>query len=315
MKTNKIKIRTSQYLCTLIVALITIQTNFANNHIASAEKGIFDLWNYKEIIDIKLTFDFEQVFENRRSVKSYPAEINFKDETGSEQSWQIGLSIRGKYRRIKCSEMPPLKINFRKGDLRNAGLADFNDFKMVTHCLDNHKQAKELLLKEYLTYRLFNNLTEISYRVQLINITYEDVNTGKQKQQLGFLIEDTAQLRARIGAEKIEAKLVVDQNKYQQEYNRLVAVFQYLIGNMDWGFSTSKNVKYVKINNKVLAVPYDFDFAALVNAPYRRLPNIYPLKSRYDRLYLGMERSQSELEKTIRLVEEQKETLYKTVEE
>lgn len=313
MQTNRISNKASWSLSTLIVFLISIQISFASEQIAPGEKGMFDLWNYQEIIDVKLTFDLEEVFQDRKGIDSHPAKISFEDERGIEQDWEIKLSTRGRFRKMKCNEIPPLKINFRKTDLRSAGLADFDDFKLVTHCLDDHQLARELLLKEYLTYRLFNQLTDVSYRVQLVNITYEDISTGERKEQLGFLIEDTAQLRARIEAEKMDAFRVVDQKKYEAGYSRLVAMFQYLIGNADWGLTFPKNITYLEKADKVLPVPYDFDFAALVNAPYMTVPSKFHLNSRYERIYLGFERSQSDLKATIHLLEEQKDQLYATI--
>lgn len=300
-----------------ILSLVMI-LNFAQTATATTEppdRSIFDLWNYQEVIDIKLTFNLEKVFNDRRGEETYPAEINFEDAAGNPQSWDLKISTRGNFRRQKCNEIPPLKLNFKKGDLRDAGLADFDDFKLVTHCLDDYQLAKELLLKEYLTYRMFNQLTDISYRVQLVNITYLDADSGLRKRQMGFLIEDTAQLRARIGADKIEKMRIVEQEKYQEDYSKLVALFQYMIGNSDWGITHSKNIKYIEKEGKILPVPYDFDFAGLVNAPYMVPASHFGLTTRFDRVYLGFEQSESELKKAMELFQDRREALYETVQE
>lgn len=299
-----------------IIVLLMIsnfgQVAFANDA-EPPDIGIFDLWNYQEVIDIKLTFDLEEVFMDRRGEEDYPAEINFKDAKGNKQQWDLKISTRGNFRRQKCNEIPPLKLNFKKGDLRDAGLAEYDDFKLVTHCIDDYQAAKELLLKEYLTYRMFNHLTDISYRVQLVDITYVDSKTGLRKKQMGFLIEDTAQLRARIGAEKIKEMRIVEPEKYEAEYSKLVALFQYMIGNADWGITHSKNIKYVEKDGKVFPVPYDFDFAGLVGAPYMVPASRFGLTTRYDRVYLGFEHSKPELDNTISLLRKYKDELYETV--
>jgi hypothetical protein len=303
--------KTNWTILLLGILLTFSQIAFAENDLP--EKGIFDLWNYQEVIDLKLTFDLDEVFEDRRGEEQYPADISFKDETGTKQNWQIKISTRGNFRRQMCNEMPPLKINFKKGDLRDAGLADFDDFKLVTHCIEDFQEAKELLLKEFLVYRMFNQLTDVSYRVQLVNITYEDVNTGRRKKQMGFLIEDTAQLRARIGADKIGEMRIIESEKFKTEYSQLVALFQYMIGNADWGLTYSKNIKYLEKDQKVWPVPYDFDFAGLVGAPYMTPSSEYDLRTRFDRVYLGFERSTADLEATIRLFEAHREEIYDTV--
>lgn len=305
--------KTTWTISLLGILLLFGQKAFAEQELP--EGGIFDLWSYQQVIDVKLTFDLDEVFEDRRGEEKYPAHISFKDESGAKQNWQLKVSTRGNFRRQKCNEMPPLKLNFKKGDLRDAGLADFDDFKLVTHCIDDFQEAKELLLKEFLIYRMFNQLTDISYRVQLVNITYEDVNTGQRKKQMGFLIEDSAQLRARIDADKVEDMRIIDQEKYDAEYAKLVSLFQYMIGNADWGITHSKNIKYVEKDQKVWPVPYDFDFAGLVDAPYMIPSSRYGQTNRFDRIYLGFERSKSELESTLRLFEERKEKIYQTVHE
>lgn len=296
----------------ILFALINFNLN-AKVSDAPPEKGIFDLWNYEQVVDIDLTFDLETVFTDRRGEVDHPARISFEDETGQEQAWQIKVSTRGNFRRQKCNEVPPLKIDFKKGDLREAGLAEFDDFKLVTHCIDDYQAAKELLLKEYLIYKMFNQLTDLSYRVQLVDITYRDTNSGKKKRQMGFLIEDTAQLRARIGAEKVEVKRVVEAQEHAADYRKMVALFQYMIGNSDYGITHSKNIKYILKDDKVLSVPYDFDFAAAVDAPYLMYTKRYGQTSRYDRVYLGFERSYEVLEPTIELFEQKKTELYQTV--
>lgn len=305
--------KTHWFIVSLVMILNFAQAATINSE--PKESSIFDLWNYQEVIDMKLTFNLAEVFNDRRGEEKYPAEINFKDAAGNNQSWDLKISTRGNFRRQKCNETPPLKLNFKKGDLRDAGLADFDDFKLVTHCLDDYQLAKELLLKEYLTYRMFNQLTDISYRVQLVNITYVDAESGFRKKQMGFLIEDTAQLRARIGADKIEKMRIVEQEKYQEDYSKLVALFQYMIGNSDWGITHSKNIKYVEKEGKVLPVPYDFDFAGLVNAPYMVPATHYGLTTRFDRVYLGFEQSESELRKVMELFQDRREVLYETVQE
>ncbi|MBK9492182.1 MAG: hypothetical protein IPO07_27855 [Haliscomenobacter sp.] len=58
---------------------------------------------------------------------------------------------------------------------------------MVTHCIENKTIGNEQLLKEFLTYRLYNLLTDKSYRVQLIQITYVDSNGKDKEKRYGFL--------------------------------------------------------------------------------------------------------------------------------
>ena len=53
--------------------------------------------------------------------------------------------------------------------------------------MDDEKEDKSYLLREYLGYKLYNQITDASYRVQLLRIHYEDESTGEAKKQIGFL--------------------------------------------------------------------------------------------------------------------------------
>ena len=188
-----------------------------------------------------------------------------------------GYQMGGIYRHFKT-----------KKDLAKAGLAPFDDLKLVTYCMNNDQAAREALIREYITYKLYNQLTAISFRVQLVKLTIKDTQSGKKITQMAFLIEDTAQLRARIGATKVEGIRVRNKMEFQPHAMRLTSLFQYMIGNQDWGLTISKNVKYLMREGTVIVVPYDFDFSALVGASYAMPPRENldkPLT--YGRAYLG----------------------------
>jgi hypothetical protein len=58
---------------------------------------------------------------------------------------------------------------------------------------------------------------------------------------------------------------------FQDDNRATLSLFQYMIGNHDWSFKLNRNIEILKSDEeseKVVAVPYDFDFSRLVNAPY-----------------------------------------------
>ena len=265
----------------------------------SFNKSIFDLMNHREVLELTLETDLAALKNNRQDESSHKAKISFKDAGGNNQQWDLKVKLRGAYRRVKCSDMPPLKLNFKKSDLEAAGLAPFDDLKLVPQCISDDENAKEVLLKEYLTYKLFNEVSGYSFRVQLLRITYKDTDTGKKEKQWAFLIEDAAQLRERLEGEKMEDQFNLPQDSFHLPQARLVSVFEYMIGNADWGFSTIKNIKFLKKKGKIVPIPYDFDFSGLVNAPYA-LPNRNVGQTTLgERIYLGFEDQTSELHSTI----------------
>jgi len=289
----------SKYLTpVLLVFVLLFSSNiFGKNN----QPSIFDLMHHQDVLRVTLEADFSFLKANRYDEGSHKAHLAFKDENGKKQDWDLEVNLRGAYRRVHCSVMPPLKLNFKKKELRAAGLADFNDLKLVPYCMGSEEDARDALLREYLTYKLFNAVSEQSFRVQLLQITYLDAGTREKTLQWAFLIEDTAQLRDRIGADKAEEMNFygLTAERFEQDYLRTVAVFQYMIGNADWSIGTSKNLKFLLKEGRIIAVPYDFDFTGLVAAPYFVPDANYALTSRDERVYLGFPDDLPCLEPTI----------------
>lgn len=283
------------------------------NYTVAQETSIFDLINYQEVIRINLSFDLSSLQENRRNSQAYPGSLSFTDESGQQQQWKVDLSLRGRFRRQRCQEMPPLKIDFSKKELLSSGLAPFDDLKLVTYCMDNDQTAREALIREYLTYKLYNQLTEISFRVQLVKITITDTRTSKKRTHLAFVIEDTAQLRARIGAKKVEDMLVRNKRQFEPHTLRMTTLFQYMIGNQDWGLTIAKNIKYLMRGDQVVVVPYDFDFSVIVAASYAMGQEIIEKPLTYGRAYLGFQEDPNDLRLTFNEMLSKKEALLNVI--
>ena len=297
-------------------SLLFLFTFLASALFAQSEpksKSIFDEMSYKEVLTVTLKADFALVDSSRRTNDKNPAVFTFEDENGVNQSWNVKLTTRGNFRRLKC-EMAPLKINFKKKELKAAGLAKFDDMKLVTHCVSNKAEARALLQKEYLAYKLYNEITHYSYRVQLLKINYIDVNTGKKTKHWAFLIEDTAELRKRIDATaKVENNLSLPRDTFHDGLLKIASIFQYMIGNADWDLNVGRNVKYLIKNGKVIPVPYDFDFSGLVNAPYA-IPNPnFGIPTVKTRIFLGYKEDMEKLKTTLAYFKTKRLDILKTV--
>ncbi|HFB99186.1 MAG TPA: hypothetical protein ENJ53_00135, partial [Phaeodactylibacter sp.] len=191
-------------------------------------KSIFDVMCQRKALTINLVFDVDAVVNNRKSKKKHPADLFFVDKKGNKHKWKIKINVRGGFRRTNCSEMPPLKLNFKKSDLKKAGLSEYDDFKLVTHCVEEEALARTLILREYLAYKYFNILTKNSFRVQLLNINYIDSKTGEVTQHLGFIIEDLGLLRHRLRAEKCENPFGISPELIDKKHFKKMALFQYM---------------------------------------------------------------------------------------
>ena len=258
------------------------------NPVKDAE-SIFDLMGGEEIIKLTIDIDLDSVIAQRRKDETLATSVSFTDKEGQPYTLDVKLAMRGRFRRGHCS-VPPLKLDFKKKDLEDNGLARFDDYKLVTHCVSDMKSAKELIIREYLAYKMYNELTKYSYRVQLVQITYRSPNTGKEDEQWGFLIEDTSELSARLGLEKLDY-MALSKDSIQTQSLKVVSVFQKMIGNPDWGIDPTKNVKYFRKEGKIILVAYDFDFSLFVDAPYAEATrkvsdaNLAPVPDQYTNLH------------------------------
>ena len=94
-------------------------------------------------------------------------------------------------------------------------------------------------------------------------------------------------------------------------------LFQFMIGNIDWATANSQNLKVVRVGMDHFAVPYDFDWSGLVDAPY---VGPSPLTERLhdsvrERLYLGVCWDDIDFQSAFSSFQEKKSAILKTITE
>ncbi len=90
------------------------------------------------------------------------------------------------------------------------------------------------LLKEFIIYKIYNLITDKSFRVRLLNLSYRD-SSGKKKtiNQHAFIVEDIKELAKRNTCDDwTDRKFNTERTDRRQMTT--VAVFEYMIGNTDW---------------------------------------------------------------------------------
>ena len=194
--------------------------------------------------------------------------VRYLDAGGQEVVLDVGLSPRGNSRLDLCSS-PPLWLNFRRSQLPGTVFAGQNRLKLVTPCNDDAEDHQRYIYKEYLTYRALNLLSPYGNRVRLVEITYEDIegdyDTGTK---FGFLVESDERMAERNRATHMDVAGLMPMMA-EGSQSVFVAVFNYMIGNLDWSPVYMHNVKLIRTEDaKFVTVPYDFDFSGVVNASY-----------------------------------------------
>ncbi len=238
-------------------------------------KSIFQALQQGSMTGIIIETDLDSLIKYRNRNTYQPAVFSYRTERGKILRYDIRLKPRGKFRRRIC-DFPMIKIDFSKKDLKQRKHKKFDDYKLVTHCMNTMDDSYESVAREYLAYKLYNILSPDSYKVQFLLITYIDSKEVIPAfQHFGFIIEDTAELADRIQGtfrKKVDGLVIDSMNAVQYDF---IALYQYMIGNTDWKATPiPRNVKVFKKEAEAdyKMVPFDFDFSGLVAAPYA-VPN------------------------------------------
>lgn len=230
------------------------------------------------IIDIELSFNWDSLLKHRDDETRISAEMKI----GSLDFFPLEISSRGVTRKKIC-DFPPLHI-YLPGSVREEyNWGKHKKYKLVTHC-NSVDRFDESLLKEFLVYQLYNQLTPYGFEVQLCRVQY--LTNSDTSQHLAFLVEDEDEMAERLGGEIMKEKDGAVKQVSKEHYQQLVC-FQYMIGNTDWNLARRHNIKFIDQpdNANAIAVPYDFDYSGLVNAPYAVPHPSLPIKQVTERFW------------------------------
>lgn len=215
--------------------------------------------------------------------------------TGSADQLAVRLSPRGISRRNKeTCPFPPLRVDIAQPPAATSLFAGQRRLKLVTHCRPAASFQQHLLL-EYAAYRMFNLVSPFSYRARLATIDYIESNGRALPRRYGFFIEDTGDMARRNGLQEARVGDRVPSAQLEPRQAARVAMFQYMIGNLDWSMRAGPPGEGCCHNGRLLAgngafytpVPYDFDYSGLVDAPYAVPPDGFKISNVKTRVYQG----------------------------
>ena len=140
----------------------------------------------------------------------------------------IQLRTRGHVRRSpRLCGFAPLRLEFRKRDVKGTAFQGQTAVKLGTHC-QGDGVYRQYTLTEYLASRLYSVLTPRSFRSRLAQVTYADTAPGKAPfTKLGIFFEDGGDLARRTeGREDRRQGLMF--RHVDQPTLTLLSLFQYL---------------------------------------------------------------------------------------
>jgi hypothetical protein len=274
---------------------------------ASLNKKVFFTSN--DPIEMTLVSDFKTIKSKKQKKVFQPATATLSLPSLAPVTENIQLAARGEFRRTTCL-MPSLMLDFKNE--KAPKLSSLKRLKLVCGC-SGSKYDEELLLKEYLVYKIYNTLTDMSFGVRLAKVTYRDVqNKMKEYTQYGFLIEDLDDMAKRNGCREYK-KQIQYASRTDRAQTTLVSMFQYMIGNTDWSLPNNHNVRFIQLRTDSVSfpylIPYDFDYCGLVNAPYAIPQPEFGIEKVTDRYYRGLAREKVEIDGMVKLFKEKREII------
>lgn len=253
------------------------------------------LFSSEEPLRLTLRTRIDWLRRERNDSVEVEGTATFVDLDGNETVRPVDVRARGQFRRdARYCNFPPLRLDFPRDQMDGTVFEGENRLKLVTPCHDDREDYQDYVVDEYLAYQVFALLTPVSFRTRLVAITYQDVDGRYEtRTKLGFLIESDERMAARNHATTLEAP-VVPPRTVDGSQAVLMALFDYMIGNVDWSAVNLHNVVLIRTEDgRYLTVPYDFDFAGVVNARYARGRRGVPvglsdrIRTVRDRAYLG----------------------------
>lgn len=264
---------------------------------AAAQNRLFEA---DDALELTIEAPFTELVRRApRSTEAFPATLINHPAAGAAQRFDIALSPRGLTRRTRgfCT-FPPLRVEFQ-GARRGTVFAGQDRLKLVVQCRPSARYG-DLVVLEYLAYRLYNEITPESFRVRAARVTYRDVGGRRRDEtQFAFFIEDVDRMAQRNGRIELDVgPREVTHEQLDGDAGARYALFQFMIGNLDWDMRSGPEGEACCHNSKLIAraraprssvipTPYDFDHSGFVSAPYAQPPPEIRVSNVRQRWYRG----------------------------
>jgi hypothetical protein len=248
-----------------------------------------------DVLEVRLIAPIGRLLSERPLDEEFPGTFEYTDADGDVVALDVKVRARGRFRHNKDNcRFPPVRLNFKGAQTKGTLFHKQDKLKLVTHCKPSARYEQGML-SEYAAYRFLNVITEQSFKARLLKITYVDSDMKRSDDtRYAFIIEHKNRL-----AKRMEKPILDIPNTSSRaldpEYSSLVWLYHYLIGNTDFspirgaeGEPCCHNhVLFGHEGEKIWSIPYDFDQAGIVNAPYAVPAPQFRIRSVRQRVYRG----------------------------
>jgi len=255
------------------------------------------LFESDQALEVTLSAPWRDIVRDEENQDPYPATITYRDAAGNTFTHQMTVERRGMKRQEAC-DFPPIRLRFEKDAVKGTMFRGQDSLKMVTHCKAASRYDQYYRL-EMLAYRMYNLVTDFSFRVRPLQVTYVDSERNREyDRRFAFVIEDDSDLAKRNGMKKLRIAYILP-SRFDDRTSSQMALFQFMIGNLDWSALKGPDTEECCHNAKLVApepftddakaypVAYDFDSTGLVYPPYAAPPLGLGVNKITQRLYRG----------------------------
>jgi len=273
--------------------------------------GLFDDENY---LEIRIVTDIDTLLRDKSENPSYhKSRLSYKNSDSTWSSLDADIRVRGNFRKqSENCDFPPLKLRIDKKNRTNTIFENTRELKVVTHCQSDLPEYEQYVIQEYLIYRMYSILSDISYNTRLLKVTYIDKNDPELTfKKFAFFLEDPDVMEERLNGQMLNLQ-TVDPDEIDRDYYLIISFFHYLIINTDWSLPILHNIDLFSLDyfKPPIPIPFDFDWSGLINIPYK-VPTVAGMQVRVpERIYKGPCLKKKDIKKIKQLFQEKKTQLF-----
>ena len=309
---------TDRLLPSLTTTVVVLFLLFQGTSSAQEADTSQPLFSSHALMQVRIEAPLETLLKERPEDEYLDGAFIYTELDGSEHRLDLKIQTRGRFRRQKSTcNFPPVRLNFRKGQVEDSLFASQDKLKLVTHCQTKRSRYEQLVLREYLAYRTLMALTDKSKSARLMRITWIDTEGENDPlEKYGFVIEDDDNVGDRIGMEEVSSS-GLNYSDLDPAHTNLISLFQFMIGNTDYSLirgpaddDCCHNAVPYTDGTIMRSIPYDLDFSGLVNAPYAEPNPQFRIRNVRTRVYRGRCANNGYLPATIQLFQDKKAEIY-----
>ena len=280
-------------------------------------QGAAPLFESDATLAISIEAPIRELIRKRASKPEFDAIVRYTDPSGEVRILNAKLASRGNARLEAC-DFPPLRLEFDPAETAGTPFEGQRKLKMVTQC-NRGSTAESWLFIEYGIYVAYNAISDFSYRVRKLDVTYQDSESSHWSRNTpAFFIEATGAAAARLDHDFVRPPEVkTAQFDAGELTNNLL--FQFLVANTDFAVKRGPSGEGCCHNGRVLAepgeqdgwivIPYDFDQAGVINTDYSLPDERLGIRNVTNRLYRGFCWQNDSLPGVIAIFNEKRETI------